>query len=128
MGAGKLCSFAGLLHVPRREAVTLVVNSLFWAELSAGADLSHAQLGVGGREAAGTLEPLFQVLSLGVFSGLKEERTTFCVPGQSSTDFEDSRAELDLCRRHFWDTGIRSAAPQQVAFGECQLWFILTPG
>lgn len=39
-----------------REAVTLIVNSPFQAEPSAGADLSHAQLGVrmGGREAAST--------------------------------------------------------------------------
>lgn len=69
MGAGKLCSFAGLVHVPRREAVTLVVNSLFQAELRDGADLSHAQLGVGGREAAGAApwSPLFRYF-LWVFS------------------------------------------------------------
>lgn len=67
MGAGKLCSFAGLVHVPRR--VTLVVNSLFRAELRDGADLSHAQLGVRGREAAGAApwSPLFRYF-LWVFS------------------------------------------------------------
>lgn len=64
MGAGKLCSFAGLVHVPRREAVTLVVNSLFRAELRDGADLSHAQLGVGGRA---PWSPLFRYF-LWVFS------------------------------------------------------------
>lgn len=51
-GAGRRCEFAG--PFPRRRAVTLVVNSLLQAELGAGADLSHAQLGMGGRDAAGS--------------------------------------------------------------------------
>lgn len=74
-GAGDPCSFAGLLHVPRREAVTLAVNSLFRAELSAGADLSHAQLGLGGREAAGAAprSPFFRYFLWVVFSGFREE-------------------------------------------------------
>lgn len=52
-GAGRRCEFAG--PSPRRHAVTLVVNSALQAELGAGADLSHAQLGVGGRDAAGSV-------------------------------------------------------------------------
>lgn len=52
LGAGKPCLLAG--PFPWGEAVTSVVNSPLQAELGVGADLSHAQLGVGGREAAGT--------------------------------------------------------------------------
>lgn len=52
-GARRRCEFAG--PFPRRDAVTLVVNSPLQAELRAGADLSHAQLGVGGRDAAGSV-------------------------------------------------------------------------
>lgn len=69
--------------------MTLVVNSPFQAELSVGADLSHAQLGVegGGRGQGGswhrTLESLLPVPSLA-----GEKRTTVSVPGQSDTDFQ----------------------------------------
>lgn len=78
MGARNWCAFSGLF--PRREVVTLVVNSLFQAELSAGANLSHAQLGVGWGWGQGgswhcTLESLL-VLSLAGENG-----TTLSVPG-----------------------------------------------
>lgn len=90
--------------------MTLVVNSPFQAELSTGADLSHAQLGWGqGGSWHCTLEslPLTPLLSLA-----GEEGTTLSV-GQSGTDLGRGPrgAGLNPARRPFWDAGSRSAAP-----------------
>lgn len=83
--------------------MTLVVNSPFQAELSTGADLSHAQLGWGqGDSWHCTLKSLLLVLSLA-----GEKGTTLSVLSQSGRLGErfQSRAESCLeaflgCRQH----------------------------
>lgn len=114
-GPGSGASPLVVFHLPGREAVTLVVNRPFQAELGTGV------LKQGGSRHH-TLEPLLMVLSLAA-----EEGTSLSFPGHASTDFQRrSRTELSLARRHFWDAG-SSLLPPSRAAEHLQLWCTLPP-
>lgn len=121
-GPGSGASLLIFFHLPHREAVTLVVNRPFQAELGTGVPKQ-------GDSRHHTLEPLLKVLSLA-----GEEGTTLSFPGHASTDFQRrSRTELSLARRHFWDAGSSLLPPSRgplstFSFGALCLLLVLPTG
>lgn len=91
-GPGSGASPLVVIHLPGREAVTLVVNRPFQAEPGTGVPKQ-------GGSRHHTLEPLLMVLSLAA-----EEGTTLSFPGHASTDFQ----------RRFW---IRAESCQEAFLG-----------
>lgn len=116
-GPGSGASPLVVIHLPCREAVTLVVNRPFQAELGTGVPKQ-------GGSRHHTLEPLLMLLLWRLRKG--PPFLSLAMPPQ--TFREGSRIELSLARKHFWDAGNRFAALQQVDFEHFQLWFTLPPG